>query len=81
MLFIIQEDQVLLIRKKRGLGSGKINAAGGRLELGETEKECVARDDSNLHIHVTDPKYAGEADFSLVDGYCFHLIVLLVLSL
>ena len=76
LLFVFQEDEVLLIRKKRGLGSGKINAAGGRLELGETEKECAVRElQEELHIHVTDPKYAGEIDFQFVDGYCFHLIV------
>jgi 8-oxo-dGTP diphosphatase len=76
LLFVFQGDEVLLIRKKRGLGSGKINAAGGRLEGGETEQECAVRElEEELHIHVSDPKYAGEIDFQFLDGYCFHLIV------
>ena len=29
LMFIIQGDSVLLIRKKRGLGAGKINGPGG----------------------------------------------------
>ena len=36
LIFVRQDDQVLLIRKKRGLGAGKINAPGGRIEAGET---------------------------------------------
>ena len=44
LLFIHQDDKVLLIRKKRGLGAGKINAAGGRLEEDETELEGAVRE-------------------------------------
>jgi len=76
LLFVIQEDRMLLIRKKRGLGAGKINAAGGRLEAGETERECAVREmREELCIEVSDPTYAGEVDFQFTDGYCFHLIV------
>ncbi len=38
LLFVIKEGQILLIRKKRGLGAGKINGPGGRLEPGETRR-------------------------------------------
>lgn len=76
LLFVIQEGKMLLIRKKRGLGAGKINAAGGRLEEGETERECAVREmREELCIEVSDPTYAGEIDFQFTDGYCFHLIV------
>lgn len=76
LLFVHQGDKVLLIRKKRGLGAGKINAAGGRLEDNETEMEGAVREmQEELCIHVTDPQYAGEVDFQFLDGYCFHLIV------
>jgi 8-oxo-dGTP diphosphatase len=76
LLFLSQNDQMLLIRKKRGLGAGKINAAGGRLEPTETEKECAVREmQEELCITVKDPKYAGEVDFQFTDGYCFHLVV------
>jgi len=36
LLFVIRGGRILLIRKKRGLGQGKINGPGGRLEKGET---------------------------------------------
>ena len=36
LLFVRRDGQVLLIRKKRGLGAGKINGPGGRLDNGET---------------------------------------------
>ena len=76
LLFVTHNEKMLLIRKKRGLGAGKINAAGGRLEPGETEMECAVREmQEELCVTVTDPKYAGEIDFQFTDGYCFHLIV------
>jgi 8-oxo-dGTP diphosphatase len=44
LLFIIEGDRILLIEKKRGLGSGKVNAPGGRLEPGETAFEAAIRE-------------------------------------
>ena len=44
LLFVIQEGSVLLIRKKRGLGAGKINAPGGRLDPGESFPQCAIRE-------------------------------------
>jgi hypothetical protein len=46
LLFVFREhsDEVLLIRKKRGLGAGKINGPGGRLEPGETPRACAIRE-------------------------------------
>ena len=35
LLFVLRDGQVLLIRKKRGLGAGKINGPGGKLDPGE----------------------------------------------
>ena len=32
LLFVIRDGQVLLIHKKRGLGKGKVNGPGGRVE-------------------------------------------------
>jgi hypothetical protein len=43
LLFVVQGGQVLLIRKKRGLGAGKINGPGGRLEPGESPECSCAR--------------------------------------
>jgi len=44
LMYIFDEDSVLLIRKKRGLGAGKINGPGGRIESGETPLDCVVRE-------------------------------------
>lgn len=44
LMFVIRGGEVLLIRKLRGLGAGKINAPGGRLEPGETLLEAALRE-------------------------------------
>ena len=36
LTFLHQHGRVLLMRKKRGHGAGKINGPGGKLESGET---------------------------------------------
>lgn len=42
--FIIEDGEVLLIEKKRGVGSGLYNGPGGKLEDGESPKECAIRE-------------------------------------
>ncbi len=49
LVFLFREDEVLLIEKKTGLGAGKVNAPGGKLEVGETPDECALRE---LHEEV-----------------------------
>jgi 8-oxo-dGTP diphosphatase len=44
LLFVIQDGQILLIYKKRGLGAGNINGPGGRLEDGETPLQAAIRE-------------------------------------
>src|ERR1035441_3997329 len=44
LCFVMREGQILLIRKKRGLGVGKINGPGGRLEKGETALDSAIRE-------------------------------------
>jgi len=44
LLFVIKDGQVLLIHKKKGLGAGKINGPGGRLEPGETPEQAAIRE-------------------------------------
>ena len=41
LMLIFRDDQVLLIRKKRGLGAGKFNGPGGRIEPGETPLQAA----------------------------------------
>jgi len=44
LTFVTEGSRLLLIRKKRGLGAGKINGPGGRLEQGETPLACAIRE-------------------------------------
>lgn len=44
LLFIVKKGNVLLIRKKRGLGAGKINGPGGHIEPGETPMNAAIRE-------------------------------------
>ncbi len=76
-MFVIKNGRVLLIRKKRGLGAGKINGPGGRLELDETPKECAIREtNEELIINPLNVRSAGELFFHAEDmprihGYIF----------
>jgi 8-oxo-dGTP diphosphatase len=76
LVFLRRENQVLLIRKKRGLGAGKINGPGGRFEPGETALECAireTREEVGLTPHELD--YRGDNRFQFVDGYSIHVHV------
>jgi 8-oxo-dGTP diphosphatase len=76
LVFIRQGGQVLLIRKKRGLGAGKINAPGGRLDPGESPLACARREvEEELEITPTGLSLAGENRFQFVDGYGIHVFV------
>lgn len=53
-------DETLLIRKKRGVGSGQWVGPGGKVESGETPRECVVREvREEVGIDVLDPEKAG----------------------
>jgi 8-oxo-dGTP diphosphatase len=70
LLFVFAADQVLLIRKKRGLGAGKINGPGGRLEPGETPLAAAVREvEEEVGVVPTDVRACGELAFQFVDGY------------
>ncbi|RQH03454.1 8-oxo-dGTP diphosphatase [Natrarchaeobius oligotrophus] len=62
--------EVLLIEKRRGLGEGWYNGPGGKLEDGETPRECAVREtreEVGLQIDPDDLEKAGELTF-LLDG-------------
>jgi 8-oxo-dGTP diphosphatase len=76
LVFVVKDSSVLLIRKKRGLGAGKINAPGGRLEPGETPLEAAIRETrEEVCITPLDLSYAGVNLFQFVDGYSIHVHV------
>jgi len=73
LLFVIRDGQILLIHKKKGLGAGKINGPGGRIEDGETPIEAAVREvEEELLVTPTGVKTAGELRFQFVDGFSIH---------
>ncbi len=73
LCFIVRDGRILLIRKKRGLGAGKINGPGGRIEPGERAEEAAIREvQEELCITPTGVRPVGELYFQFVDGYSLH---------
>lgn len=76
LCFVVRDGWILLIRKKRGLGAGKINAPGGRLEPGETALEAAIRE-TREEVGVTPlgVELRGELFFQFADGYALECAV------
>lgn len=69
-------EKVLLIHKKTGLGAGKINGPGGKLEAGETALQAAVREvEEELCITPTDLEEMGVLHFQFVDGLALHCTV------
>ena len=76
LVFVFQGNDVLLIRKKRGLGAGKINAPGGKVDAGETLEEAAIRElEEEVCVRVEQLDYVGQHYFQFVDGYAMHVHV------
>ena len=76
LCFVIQDGQILLIEKKRGLGAGKVNGPGGRLEKGEAAEQAAIREtQEEVGITPTGVQWAGELRFQFRDGYSLHCTV------
>ena len=70
LLFVIKNGMILLIHKKKGLGAGKINGPGGRIEQGETAMEAAVREvQEELLITPLNVRPCGELCFQFVNGY------------
>ena len=70
LVFVVKEGRILLIRKKRGLGAGKINGPGGRLEPGESFDACAVREvREELGVTPLHLEKLGQHGFQFVDGY------------
>lgn len=69
LLFVVRESRVLLIHKKRGLGEGKLNAAGGKVDPGETPREAAIREFiEEVRARPVDPRKVGEVAFHVTEG-------------
>ena len=76
LVFVIRDGRILLIDKKTGLGKGKVNGPGGKVEKGESPEQCAVREcQEELSISVSDLQYCGQHRFQFVDGYSIHVWV------
>jgi len=70
LMFVVDEGagRVLLIHKKRGIGAGKINAPGGKIDPGESPVQSAVREcQEELHVTPLDPVKMGELRFVMSD--------------
>lgn len=73
LVFVLRGKEILLIEKKRGLGAGKVNGPGGKVDPGETVEECAIREvHEELGVKVRRLEPMGEHLFQFVDGYSIH---------
>lgn len=73
LMFIVQNGRVLLIRTKRGLGAGKVNGPGGRLEPGESPLAAAIREvEEEVCVTPSEIQARGELSFDFTDGYRLH---------
>jgi 8-oxo-dGTP diphosphatase len=78
LCFVRRGDELLLIHKKRGLGAGKINGPGGRIDPGETPRQCAVREvQEELGVTPIDPQLVGELQFQFLSGMSIHGYVFL----
>jgi 8-oxo-dGTP diphosphatase len=70
LVYLIKGEKVLLIHKRRGLGKGKINAPGGKLEPGETYEQAALREcREETGIRPEQLIEAATHEFAFSDGY------------
>ncbi len=73
LLFVLADDHILLINKKTGLGAGKVNGPGGRIDPGETAYQGAIREvQEELCVTPTGVRQAGVLHFQFTDGYALH---------
>jgi len=82
LLFVVQEQRVLLIEKLRGIGAGKVNAPGGKIEPGESALQAILRETrEEICVEVSDAKKVGELWFSMSDMPNIHCQVFVAASI
>ncbi len=70
LCFVAEGERLLLIEKKTGLGSGKVNAPGGRVEPGESPEAAAIREtEEEIGVTPRDLRLLAELSFQFVDGY------------
>ncbi len=76
LLFVVDDDRVLLIHKKRGIGAGKINGPGGRVDPGESPLDAAVREvQEELHVTPIGVRKVGEVLFQVLDDVSIRIHV------
>lgn len=70
LLFVVRDGHILLIHKKRGIGAGKVNGPGGRIDVGESALESAIREVyEEVRVIPTGIRQMGELKFQFTDGH------------
>jgi 8-oxo-dGTP diphosphatase len=70
LLFVVRDGHILLIHKKRGIGAGKVNGPGGRIDPGESAYDGAIREVcEELYVTPTGVRQIGELKFQFTDGH------------
>ncbi len=78
LMFVVRDGMILLIEKKRGIGAGKVNGPGGKIDPGETPLQAVIREtQEELCVTPLAPCKTGELWFSMSDTPDIHCHVYL----
>ena len=78
LCFIVQEGRVLLMRKKRGIGAGKINAPGGKVDPGEPPLAAAIREtEEEICVTPINPELRGQLWFRFKNGPTLRCLVYL----
>ena len=76
LLYVVRGDKILLIHKKRGLGAGKLNGVGGKIEAGESPLAAAVREfEEELLASPVDPEKLGEIAFDVVEEMAIRIHV------
>jgi 8-oxo-dGTP diphosphatase len=74
--YIFKDKKVLLINKKTGLGKGKVNAPGGRVEIAEMPRDAAVREvQEETGLTPINVREVGQLSFIFKDGYSLKGIV------
>ena len=68
--FVRRANDILLIHKRRGLGAGKVNGPGGRLEEGESPEEAAVRETrEEVGLEIDGLRERAVLHFAFTNGY------------
>lgn len=78
LCYILTDGQLLLIRKKHGIGAGKINGPGGKVDPGESPLAAAIREvQEEIGVTPLDAVLYGKLYFRFADGLNLHCMIYL----